>query len=140
MYLSGTVKVLHLSADYFVYYECVGNQVDEFGACARDAEYVEINSRRRGINAADMRMLQQVVTSQTCVDTSQFVRMNQTREWGVFVYIYLKGIELCFDELWHWFSELSYSLTLIRSRAHSLDLLIESPVLRITYVPSNNHC
>ena len=80
MYLSGTVKVLHLSADYFVYYECVGNQVDEFGACARDAEYVEINSRRRGINAADMRMLQQVVTSQTCVDTSQFVRMNQTRE------------------------------------------------------------
>ena len=80
--VTGLVKVLYVDEHYMVYYECVGEREDEYHVCARDAEYMQVASRRRGINAHDRNMLRDVMASKTCIDPSTFVDTSQHRTYA----------------------------------------------------------
>ena len=66
------MKVVYLSEDHLITYQCVDGQFTKEGDCERHSEHVNIFSRRRGLNTEEQQSLLRLAAQKTCFASNEF--------------------------------------------------------------------
>jgi hypothetical protein len=75
---SATVGVVYVDSNLLVVYECFQEKINARGHCEGRYEHVEIFSRRRGLNTAELTENVNMAARKTCFSYEEFELTTQT--------------------------------------------------------------